>query len=82
MHNQNWFTAYKNERDKTYFLLIKNQYSSNFPLRIILLNPKVKFGEEWEMWIFANWMPGAKRYRSFWDLVKGKFEEMLNLEKL
>jgi hypothetical protein len=24
---------------------------------------------EWEAWYFAPWMPGANRYRSFWDLM-------------
>jgi hypothetical protein len=33
---------------------------------VILLNPKVVTPEgEWETWFFANWLPGAVRYRSF-----------------
>jgi hypothetical protein len=40
---------------------------------VILLNPKVKFGEEWEAWIYANWYPGAHRYKSFEELVKKEF---------
>jgi hypothetical protein len=32
----------------------------------VLLNPKVTTKEgEWETWLFANWLPGAVRYRSF-----------------
>jgi hypothetical protein len=33
---------------------------------VVLLNPKVVTAEgEWETWFFANWLPGALRYRSF-----------------
>jgi hypothetical protein len=33
---------------------------------VVLLNPKVVTPEgEWEAWFFANWLPGAVRYRSF-----------------
>ena len=32
---------------------------------VVLLNPKVVTPEgEWETWFFANWLPGAVRYRS------------------
>lgn len=33
---------------------------------VVLLNPMVVTPEgEWETWFFANWLPGAFRYRSF-----------------
>jgi len=33
---------------------------------VLLLNPQVVTPEgEWETWFFANWLPGAVRYRSF-----------------
>ncbi|GGO00073.1 hypothetical protein GCM10011574_06340 [Microbispora bryophytorum] len=36
----------------------------------VLLNPHVSTAEgEWEAWYLAPWLPGAKRYRSFWDLA-------------
>jgi hypothetical protein len=42
---------------------------------ILLLNPKVVTPEgEWEAWFFANWLPGASRYRSFWELMKEECE--------
>jgi hypothetical protein len=25
---------------------------------------------EWEAWFFANWLPGANRYRSFWEMLQ------------
>ncbi|GAA3692681.1 hypothetical protein GCM10022224_067850 [Nonomuraea antimicrobica] len=35
-----------------------------------LLNPHVSTAEgEWEAWYVAPWLPGANRYRSFWDLA-------------
>lgn len=48
---------------------------------IILLNPKVKFGDEWEAWMFANWYPGATRYKSFEELMKGEYSDYLNLHE-
>jgi hypothetical protein len=37
---------------------------------VYLLNPKVTTPDgEWEAWFFANWLPGARRYRSFWELM-------------
>jgi hypothetical protein len=40
---------------------------------VCLLNPKVVFPDrEWEAWFFAHWIPGAHRYRSFWDLMQAE----------
>jgi hypothetical protein len=37
---------------------------------VALLNPHVRTSEgEWEAWHLAPWLPGANRYRSFWDLA-------------
>ncbi len=37
---------------------------------IYLLNPRVvSAGGEWEAWFFANWLPGAARYRSFQEMM-------------
>jgi SMI1 / KNR4 family (SUKH-1) len=37
---------------------------------IYLLNPKVVTSAgEWEAWFFGNWLPGARRYRSFQELM-------------
>jgi hypothetical protein len=39
---------------------------------ILLLNPLVVTPDgEWEAWFFANWLPGATRYSSFWKLMHG-----------
>lgn len=46
---------------------------------VILLNPQVRFGEEWEAWYFAHDLPGAARYRSFADLMRSRiFERVLD----
>jgi hypothetical protein len=42
---------------------------------ILLLNPEViSDAGEWEAWLFANWLPGAHRYRSFRELMQGEHE--------
>lgn len=46
---------------------------------IYLLNPEVQFmNGEWEAWFFANWLPGASRYRSFRDLIKNERKRYLS----
>lgn len=40
---------------------------------VYLLNPQVKTDDgEWEAWLWAHWIPGAYRYRSFWDLIQAE----------
>jgi len=49
---------------------------------IYLLNPEVVTKEgEWEAWFFANWLPGATRYRSFQELMKEEYRNFLALSK-
>jgi hypothetical protein len=33
---------------------------------------------EWEAWFFANWLPGATRYRSFADWMRQELDQLLN----
>ena len=37
---------------------------------VILLNPRTRFGDEWEAWYFGVTLPGARRYRSFEELMR------------
>ncbi len=37
---------------------------------VLLLNPEVKFGDEWEAWYFSNALAGAMRFRSFKELME------------
>jgi hypothetical protein len=49
---------------------------------ILLLNPEVVNEEgEWEAWLFANWMPGAHRYRSFRELMEEEHESFRRFQK-
>jgi hypothetical protein len=46
-----------------------------------LLNPKVVFENgEWEAWFYAHWLPGARRYRSFWEMMQDEYKTFLYLE--
>jgi hypothetical protein len=69
--------------DKEYFVYGEKQDCVNFrreylqtalqisevgDVAVVLLNPNVVAADgEWETWFFANWLPGAVRYRSFGD---------------
>ena len=47
---------------------------------ILLLNPKLVSSDgEWEAWLFANWAPGAHRYRSFRELMQGEHDSFTQL---
>ena len=49
---------------------------------IYLLNPQVVTEEgEWEAWFFANWLPGAARYRSFQEMMEAEYQDFLALSK-
>ncbi|MGR6912943.1 SMI1/KNR4 family protein [[Actinomadura] parvosata] len=42
---------------------------------VALLNPHIRTSKgEWEAWYLAPWLPGAHRYRSFWDLAMNELE--------
>lgn len=46
---------------------------------ILLLNPQVKFGNEWEAWMFAIWHHGPVRYKSFEELMIEEYSSYLEL---
>lgn len=47
---------------------------------IYLLNPQVVNEKgEWEAWFFANWLPGADRYRSFQEMMEAEYQNFLEL---
>jgi hypothetical protein len=46
---------------------------------VLLLNPMVVWPDgEWETWFFANWLPGAIRYRSFADWMRHELAGLLD----
>jgi HEAT repeats len=56
------------------------QVSEAFDGAVYLLNPAVVTSEgEWEAWFLASWLPGARRYRSFWDLLRAEYESFVRL---
>jgi hypothetical protein len=60
--------------------LIKSLAISNWgDASILLLNPEVKFGDEWEAWMFATWHLGPVRYRSFEQLMTEEYASYLDL---
>lgn len=45
---------------------------------VCLLNPRIIGTDgEWEAWFFANWYPGAARYRSFAELMHAHYDSFL-----
>jgi hypothetical protein len=60
--------------------LIKSLAISNWgDASILLLNPEVKFGDEWEAWMFATWHLGPIRYKSFEQLMTEEYASYLEL---
>jgi len=57
-----------NMRDR--YLNTALQISDSLEGEVLLLNPEVKFGNEWEAWYFANYLPGAIRFKSFKALLE------------
>jgi hypothetical protein len=46
---------------------------------IYLLNPQIVTSRgEWEAWMFADWFPGAVRYRSFLEMMQAQFEQHIS----
>jgi SMI1/KNR4 family protein SUKH-1 len=43
-----------------------------------LLNPEIITADgEWEAWFFAHWVPGVRRFPSFWALMHAEQEDFL-----
>ena len=64
------------------YLLSALQISDVGDSAVYLLNPEIRTDEgEWEAWFFATWIPGARRYRSFWEMMKAEYHAYLELRK-
>jgi cell wall assembly regulator SMI1 len=75
--NQYWIDAYVAPRS---LLGVPSVPDEEGDSAIYLLNPQVVTSDgEWEAWFFANWLPGARRYRSFWELMQAEHEVFLRL---
>ena len=87
--------TYPNVSDEEYFVYGEKQNSTSIrpeylnnclvisgwgDASLLLLNPEIKYNEEWEAWAFANWYPGAYRFKSFWELVNEEFNAYVELK--
>jgi hypothetical protein len=83
-----------NANDEEYFIYGEEQKTTDFRSEyliksltvsdwgdsaMVLLNPEVKFGDEWEAWMFAIWHLGPIRYKSFEELMKEEHSSYLEL---
>jgi hypothetical protein len=60
---------------RTEYLRTALQVSAVGDSAVVLLNPKVITSDgEWETWFFANWLPGAFRYRTFAEWLEAERE--------
>ncbi len=80
------YFVYGEEQDSVKFLIeylqTALQISEEGDSAVYLLNPQVVTPEgEWEAWFFANWAPGATRYRSFRTMMQAERESFLRLRK-
>jgi len=75
--DENYF-VYGKEQDPMYVRYEYCQHSLALSawgdVAIVLLNPEVRFQEEWEAWMYASWIPGANRYRSFEELMIEEYQ--------
>ena len=80
--NEDYFN-YSDSQDSVKFrveyLLNSIVVSKDVEGSIILLNPQIKFENEWEAWLYASWYPGASRFKSFKELI---YEEFKSTERL
>jgi len=77
-----YFTYGDDQRSECFKVSLLNetlQISEWVDGSVILLNPIVKFGEEREAWVYANWLPGARRYKSFDKLIESEFYSTVKL---
>lgn len=49
------------------------QVSDTHDGAVYLLCPTIVEDGEWEAWLFASWLPGAARFRSWWDLLNDEY---------
>ena len=87
MSDEKYF-VYGEEQDAVWmrskYLKTALQISDSAEGDVLLLNPEVKFGDEWEAWWFGNTLPGAIRFKSFKELLEFLLtpSEDENIEKI
>lgn len=78
------YLVYGEEQDQAImrveYLQTALEISDTGDAAILLLNPQILTTEgEWEAWFFTSWLPGAKRYPSFWEMMQSEHQSFLNL---
>ncbi len=81
------YFVYGDEQDST---SLRNEYlqtaleiGGDANQGLLLLNPQITSENgEWEAWFFANWLPGAERYKSFQELIQDRHRRLLEFPKL
>jgi len=84
------YFIYGKEQDTVWmrnrYLKTALQISDSTEGDVLLLNPEIKFGEEWEAWWFSNSLPGALRFKSFKELLQYlltlTYDDMVTEEEL
>jgi hypothetical protein len=72
VHNADWAKAFQDTYPGLGDCL---QVSAIGDAAVVLLNPKVVSADgEWQTYFFANWIPGARPYRSFADFVSDEID--------
>jgi hypothetical protein len=74
------YFVYGEEQDSCHFrveyLRTALEISTRGDSAVYLLNPRViGVDGEWEAWLFANWLPGATRFRSFREMMESHYGE-------
>lgn len=76
--NAEHFVYGEGQRSETFreeYLSTALQVSEMVESCVYLLNPQVATPDgEWEAWYLDPGLPGAIRYRSFWDLMQGQYD--------
>jgi len=74
--DEDYFTYGEKQGDiRVEYLQTCLEISDRGDAAVFLLNPKiVSLDGEWEAWFFANWLGGARRYPSFWEMMKSEYE--------
>jgi cell wall assembly regulator SMI1 len=74
VRNADWAKAYQDTYPKLGSCL---QISAVGDAAVVLLNPAVTAADgEWETYFFANWIPGARPYRSFREFIEDEFNRL------
>ncbi len=80
--DQDYFVYGEEQVDGYYrseYLLTALEISDWGDSAIYLLNPQVVFPNgEWEAWFLANWLPGARRYRSFREMMEAEYSDLID----